>query len=159
MAATFMLCLCSCGNTNDSIVTTTVAETTSETITATALHTAHIRVDVSNAISYDAERFGELFPDGGSLLDVTSEIQDGDTVMSMLKRELEESNIILNVSQSYIKGIGGLTEGMCGATSGWLYLVNGEFPMEAADKLSVNDGDTLVFAYTVSDGDYNQWMS
>lgn len=48
----------------------------------------------------------------------------------------------------YIKGINYLYEFSCGPLSGWMYLVNGEFPDFGVNKYDLKDGDVIEFKYT-----------
>ncbi len=162
LAVSLTLCFYGCGraanNAQSSAALTTAKETKQMEITTTTdkYKTAQIIVDVSNALGYNPERFNEIFPQDGILFDAVQDVSDGDTAMMMLVRVLKENNIRFSRTQGHIESIGGLTEGMCGATSGWLFLVNGQFTTESADKFIVNDGDVLCFAYTVTEGDYGR---
>jgi len=48
----------------------------------------------------------------------------------------------------YIEGIGNLYEFDCGELSGWMYSVNGEFPMYGMSQYEVKDGDVIEVVYT-----------
>lgn len=58
-----------------------------------------------------------------------------------------------NASQTqfgvYVSAIGGLAEKEHGATSGWLYLVNGAQPAMSASSYQLSDGDVVEWVYTV----------
>lgn len=74
----------------------------------------------------------------------------------MLKRAVEAQNIALEVSGSgrkvYVEGINDLYEFDKGATSGWLYQVNGSFPNKSAGNCAVASGDTVKWVYTLDMG-------
>ena len=54
---------------------------------------------------------------------------------------------------SYIDSIGGIAEKACGGQGGWMFAVNGEFPMRPAMAYELKDGDEVRWAYTVVEGD------
>lgn len=49
---------------------------------------------------------------------------------------------------TYVAAINGLAEKEHGATSGWLYSVNGVEPNKACDAVTLSDGDTVNWHYT-----------
>ena len=51
----------------------------------------------------------------------------------------------------YVSAIGGLAEKEHGATSGWLYTVNGTQPAIAASDYKLSDGDVVRWVYSVSE--------
>lgn len=51
----------------------------------------------------------------------------------------------------YVSAIGGLAEKEHGATSGWLYTVNGAQPTFAASSYVLSDGDAVRWVYSVSE--------
>lgn len=51
----------------------------------------------------------------------------------------------------YVSAIGGLAEKEHGATSGWLYTVNGAQPATAASNYELSDGDVVRWVYSVSE--------
>ena len=51
----------------------------------------------------------------------------------------------------YVSAIGGLAEKEYGATSGWLYTVNGAQPATAANNYELSDGDVVRWVYSVSE--------
>lgn len=51
----------------------------------------------------------------------------------------------------YVSAIGGLAEKEHGATSGWLYTVNGAQPTSAASSYVLSDGDVVRWVYSVSE--------
>lgn len=95
----------------------------------------------------------------GVILQSTAvEISDSDTAFDVLKRVCTENNISLEFTKTplynsyYIEGIGGLYEFDCGSSSGWIYSVNGEKPNRSSSEYRLNDGDKIVFAYTLKNG-------
>ena len=49
---------------------------------------------------------------------------------------------------TYVAAINGLAEKEHGATSGWLYSVNGVEPNRACDAVTLSDGDTVNWHYS-----------
>lgn len=78
---------------------------------------------------------------------------DGDTAFSALERVLAYHKISIDYdgltgSDAYIKGIDGLYEFDFGEMSGWMYMVNGEFPSVGCGNYELSDGDRVEFIYT-----------
>ena len=94
-------------------------------------------------------------PSNGVILS-TSTVQfvEGETVFDVLKRTCNYAGIQLEYSYTpmyeshYIEGINHLYEFDCGNESGWMYKVNGWFPNYGCSKYELEDGDTIVWAYT-----------
>lgn len=96
-----------------------------------------------------------IVPSNGIILGtVTVELQEGDTVFSVLQRVVSDYNIQMEYSVSplyqttYIEGLGNLYEKDCGARSGWMFAVNGVFPNYGASDCTVQDGDAIRWLYT-----------
>ena len=96
-----------------------------------------------------------VVPSNGVILGtVTVELQEGDTVFSVLQRVVSSYNIQMEYSVSplyqttYIEGLGNLYEKDCGARSGWMFAVNGVFPNYGASDCAVQDGDAIRWLYT-----------
>jgi hypothetical protein len=95
-----------------------------------------------------------LIIDNGEDLPKTfkTEFQEGLTVFDLLKEKTEESNIILK-TKTYdfgvlIEAIGDKENGEAGKY--WLYYVNEEMPMVAADKKEIKPGDKIEFKFEKS---------
>ena len=102
-----------------------------------------------------AEAKRSIVPSNGIILGtVTVELQEGDTVFSVLQRVVSDYNIQMEYSVSplyqttYIEGLGNLYEKDCGARSGWMFAVNGVFPNYGASDCTVQDGDAIRWLYT-----------
>ena len=75
------------------------------------------------------------------------EIAEGDTVYDILMKtglavSAEDTGDGLS-----IEAIQGVANGDKGKTSGWMFTVNGETPMDYCDKVTVNDGDEIVWDF------------
>lgn len=83
---------------------------------------------------------------------------DGESVFDILYKTLKENNIHFEFSKSpaygsvYIEGIGNLYEKDVGDLSGWMYIVNGEFPSTGSNNYKVKNGDNIVIAYSTNLG-------
>ena len=114
-------------------------------------------INCVNAVKYgirDRDGYKDLIPENGVMLDTSAEFQQGDTVLALLKRALKDNGIILNIKQSsYVAGIGGLNQFDCGTSSGWIYSVNGIFPLTGSRDYKLASGDRVAFYYTVKKGD------
>lgn len=93
-----------------------------------------------------------LVPSDGMLYsNDKAEIKEGDTVFSLLERELVLNNIHFEYSKTtniYIEGIGNIYEFDCGELSGWMYKVNGEFLSVACDQCEIKPGDKVEWVYS-----------
>lgn len=86
------------------------------------------------------------------IMDLTEvEIEEGDTVLKVLKKLMKENKIQMETSGSgdseYVKGINNIYEFDKGPQSGWTFYVNNEMATEGAGKLKVNDGDIIAWVY------------
>lgn len=96
-----------------------------------------------------------LVPEDGCLLAETAvELQEGDTVFTVLQRATTAASLHLEFSSSpmydskYIEGLCNLYEMDCGPLSGWTYSVNGVFPGYGTSQYTVSDGDVICLLYT-----------
>lgn len=101
-----------------------------------------------------------ILPEGGVLLPETEyTADDGITVFDVLTAVCREQKLHLEhstspvYSNSYIEGIGNVYEFDGGPLSGWMYSVNDVFPNFSASAYRVEDGDRIVFRYTLTLGD------
>lgn len=98
--------------------------------------------------------------DGWLLYPVKVEMQEGDTVFSILERITRRNRIALEYQGAssnafntvYIQGIGQLYEFDCGNLSGWMYFVNGNYVNVGASAYKVNEGDVITWRYTCDSG-------
>jgi len=80
------------------------------------------------------------------------EVEEGDTVLDILKRVLEQNDIDFETRGGYVKSIDGLSEFDHGAKSGWMFKINGEFPDIGMDDVEVGKDDNIVILYTTDLG-------
>lgn len=93
-----------------------------------------------------------LVPANGEIYSTADvEVRKGDTVFTLLERELVLKGIHFEYNKTtnvYIEGIGNIYEFDCGELSGWEYKVNGEFPSVGCDEYKIKAGDVIEWVYT-----------
>lgn len=103
----------------------------------------------------------EYVPADGLILPKTTYVlREGDTVFNILDRTARYNKIQLEYQGAdrnllgtvYIQGIHYLYEFSCGAGSGWVYSVNGQFPNCGCGEYVLSDGDEIVWYYTCNLG-------
>jgi len=101
----------------------------------------------------------ELVPKDGIILPaVTVGFEEGSSVFDVLYKAVRQENIHMEFADSpvynsvYIEGIANIYEFDCGDLSGWMYSVNGEFPMFGMSQYQVKDGDVIEIMYTCDMG-------
>lgn len=129
----------------------TTAAKTSTTATAKAEKkefNVSVIISCKNAVKYGAD-----VPE--YILECTSiKVKQGDTAFDALNSACKANNISLKYqSVHYIQGIGGLNEKDCGASSGWVYRVNGVNPKGTAAKYTLSAGDSIEWYYITSPSD------
>lgn len=84
------------------------------------------------------------------------EVQEGDTVLSVLKRSVESEGIQMEYTgggeAAYVEGIDNVYEFDRGTGSGWMYSVNGIFPNRGAGVIKLIPGDKVEWQYTTNLG-------
>lgn len=122
--------------------------------------TLTIRCDtiLSNMDRLDPEKIS-LVPADGVLLPVTEVgFEPGESVFDILYKAVRAKNMHMEFSDSalygsvYIEGIGNLYEFDCGDLSGWMYSVNGEFPMYGMSQYYPEDRAVIEILYTCNLG-------
>lgn len=81
-------------------------------------------------------------------------ITTGDTAYSVLQRVCAEKKLALDASGSpvYVHGVGGVSEFDGGASSGWVYRVNGALPDLSASLCKLKAGDRVEWIYSLDGG-------
>ena len=102
----------------------------------------------------DPEKW-ELVPEDGWILEpMTVTFYAGESVFNVLQRTLKEQGIHMEHSytpayhSAYIEGINNLYEFDVGEHSGWMYSVNGWFPIYGCSRYVLKDGDVVEWKYT-----------
>ncbi|WP_377865057.1 DUF4430 domain-containing protein [Bacillus sp. R86525] len=75
------------------------------------------------------------------------DVQEGDTVYSVLKSTGLDVDAMGSKGDVYVKGIENLYEKDVNDNSGWKYRVNGSFPNRSAGVVTVKPGDTVEWVY------------
>ncbi|HZK38632.1 MAG TPA: DUF4430 domain-containing protein [Clostridia bacterium] len=102
-------------------------------------------VEYMKANPEKTKAYDNIVPADGIMLNQSNiQLQQGDTVLDILKRVTKQEEITLIEKGGYVSNIGGLAEKAkaFGEQSGWLYSVNGVIPP-----------NTGVAAYQVKEGD------
>lgn len=92
--------------------------------------------------------------DGKILLQTEYVLRPKDTTFDLLSRVTRANKIQMISSggskfgSNYIQSINHLYERSCGALSGWMFKVNGEFPPYGSSKYKLKDGDIIEWLYT-----------
>lgn len=103
----------------------------------------------------------EFVPSDGIILPETKcVLRPEDTVFDILSRVVRYKKIQMEYQgrdqngfgSVYIQGIHHLYEFSCGPLSGWMYRVNGEFPIYGSSKYTLRDGDVIEWIYSCEQG-------
>lgn len=110
--------------------------------------------DLDPALKYE-----KYVPSDGIILERTEYVlRPGDTVYEILDRAIRYNKIHMeciyseNYRSVYVQGINHLYEFSCGELSGWMYMVNNEFPNYGCSKYELKDGDEIIWCYTCNLG-------
>ena len=97
----------------------------------------------------------ELVPEDGWILKpMTVTFAENESVFNVLQRTLKEQGIHMEFEYTpayhtaYIEGINNLYEFDVGELSGWMYSVNGWFPIYGCSRYRLQDGDVVEWKYT-----------
>jgi len=136
-----MLCLCACG-----------------TETADYDHHCRLEIECLSVLEHEdliASETRALLPDDCMIFPETEvAFADGETPYDVLLRVCRENKIQLESADSsydnskYIEGMANLYNGDAGSSSGWCYLINGEFAMEGCSSYVLQEGDVITFEYS-----------
>lgn len=74
--------------------------------------------------------------------------KEGESVKQLLLDVCKKNNIKVSYKGDYITGINNLMEKDCGKLSGWMYSVNGVFPMKSVGAYKIKKNDVIKFRYT-----------
>ena len=144
-----LLMLCGCGKTN----TADVADTNGD---GKLTCTLEVRCDtLLGKLDQMTPEKAALVPENGILLEtVELEFNGGESVFDVFRKVLREEKIHFEYVDAsaydsvYIEGIGNLYEFDCGPQSGWMFSVNGVYPVLGCSAYTLADGDVIVFNYT-----------
>lgn len=95
--------------------------------------------------------------DGVILKDTSVWVNEGESVLDVLKKVTAENGIQMEYTQSpndsYVEGINYLYEFSCGELSGWMYTVNDVFASVGCNSYILSDGDDIDWVYTCNLGE------
>jgi len=130
--------------TNPTTTATGTTSTTTTTTTTTAKQQAasvSFAIDGSAAVSYG---YNVSMPARSMALN------DGDSVLDLLKRSGVTVKYRGSGMTAYVEAINGLEEKACGGGSGWVYEINGGRVPRSCDVIKPENGDVIVWKYTLS---------
>ena len=78
----------------------------------------------------------------------TYTVDSNATVWTVLKKCLDDHGLSYSKGSNYVVSINGLAEFTNGSNSGWMYTLNGGYPLLGVDEQHLEDGDVIVFHYT-----------
>ena len=102
----------------------------------------------------DPEKRDLVPEDGWILKPMTVTFAENESVFNVLQRTLKEQGIHMEFEYTpayhtaYIEGINNLYEFDVGELSGWMYSVNGWFPIYGCSRYRLQDGDVVEWKYT-----------
>ncbi len=119
-------------------------------------NTVTVSIFCKTALSYAGD-LGLSLPENGMLLENARwEFTGSATVWDAFQAVCAANGIeydAIPLPSTYIVRIAGLAEKACGSTSGWVYYLNGQFSSQGISQQTLQDGDSIQFAYTVTPGD------
>lgn len=119
---------------------------------ATVTMTIRCDTAVANGM-HEESKWAGIVPANGCILPVTVlELEEGDTVFTLLCRVRDQYKLQMEYSggggSEYIEGINNLYEFDGGRWSGWMYCVNGWYPNYGCGQYVVSDHDVIEWNYT-----------
>lgn len=75
-------------------------------------------------------------------------VPKGSTVLDAVSKALSIAGLPYTNEGNYISAIRGLKEFDNGSASGWMYTLNGKYPMLGIEEQKLSNGDKIVFHYT-----------
>lgn len=126
-----------------------------------------VKIDVTLSVEakdiigseYEADFDENMLADEGVILSQSKyTVEDGTTVQELVSKALDESKIEYNMddntaaNNTMIGGIRGITNGMAGDPSGWVYSVNGNTVKDAMNTYKLKDGDDVKVYYKLDMG-------
>lgn len=106
-----------------------------------------ISIDCLTLYQKDPSLANKVSSSGTILGKKTMTIKKSETVLDVLKK----TGISFS-GTNYITSINGLSEKDGGKLSGWMYMVDGEVPMQSCDEQTLKDGQYIQWRYTCNNG-------
>jgi len=129
------------------------ASTVSQTKTQSCTMSISCSEIIKNSDRFNAEQLSVVPKNGIIYAEKSVSIQDGDTVFDVILREAKANGIQMEHGKSpafqleYIKGIANIYEKAFGATSGWMYAVNGKQPPVGCSSYKLKSGDKIQWIF------------
>lgn len=108
---------------------------------------------LKNASRFSTDQLSTVPKDGVIYAEKSVSIHDRDTVFDVLLRETKANGISMVHADSlafqteYIQSIDNIKEKDFGATSGWMYVVNGKQPPVGCNSYKLKSGDKIQWIY------------
>jgi len=109
---------------------------------------------IENIDSLEKEKVPYVPEDGVIFAKTEVSFNEGDTAFDVLEKVCEAADIQLEYNWTplydsyYIEGINHIYEFDCGADSGWMYKVNGDFPNYGCSSYTLKDGDEIEWHFS-----------
>ena len=112
--------------------------------TEEAAFTVKLTVDCKDAVDYGYEAAKNVAEDGNIYSGEVGVPENGTAVDA-----LKAAGLVVAVEDSeygpYVSSIASLAQGDCGSSSGWTFMVNGEYPPTSAGDTVLSEGDEVVW--------------
>ena len=125
-----------------------------ENTTLTCTFSIECSTILNNLDMLDPDKL-EMVPSGGVILAKTTvTFYEGESVFDVLQRLCKQKGIHMEAewtpiyNSAYVEGIHNLYEFDCGALSGWMYKVNGWYPIYGSSRYQLKAGDVVEWRYT-----------
>lgn len=118
--------------------------------------TCTIAIDCQSATDSGNQIAQQIAQDGVILPQTQMQVPQGSSVYDVLQTVAKEKNLVIVMSgddaSAYVVSIQSLGAGDAGASSGWMYLVNGEVAALSAGEQIVQQDDVIQWRYTCDGG-------
>ena len=108
-------------------------------------------VSITIGCNYDGQSLGEVGQEMNVIILPSAEysIASESTVLDILRTATKDKKLQIEIQSSYVRAIDNVYEFDYGPTSGWRYYVNGECPSISAAEYYLEDGDQILWLYSV----------
>ena len=109
-----------------------------------------VSIDCRDAFDFGYEMAAEVSDGGVILPEQTVSVAEGTNVYELLEQVTKEAKIPVakqgEGDMLYVDKINSLGTGDCGASSGWVFTVNGDWVEEGCGVHVIQDGDVIVWS-------------
>ncbi len=125
----------------------------SGTTTTPKTITVYVSITCNSIIDNQSKLSAELVRKAGSgtIMGSTAvTISPGSTAIDATRAAASQKGVSVQGSSSYVSGFNGISERDAGPMSGWKFAVNGSFGGSAASQVTLSNGDSVSWGYTVN---------